>query len=63
MIYASQKTLANFQKDFDKFGDSYTQISTIENLKQVFNNIEQVRTDLSIYSIKGRKKKIIKICF
>lgn len=42
MIHASQGTVAHFQKDFDQFGDSYTQPSTIADLKQVFSNIDQV---------------------
>lgn len=41
MIHASQGTVAHFQKDFDQFGDSYTQPSTIADLKQVFSNIDQ----------------------
>lgn len=53
MIHTSPKTQKSFQQDYDVYGDSYTEDTTAEQLKSVFERITQVScVDFTFY-IKG----------
>lgn len=43
MIHTSPKTQKSFQVDYDQFGDSYTEDTTAEQLKNVFDRVNKVR--------------------
>ena len=40
MIHTSPKTQKSFQVDYDEYGDSYTEDTTAEQLKDVFERID-----------------------
>lgn len=43
MIHTSPKTQKSFQVDYDQFGDSFTEDTTAEQLKNVFDRVNKVR--------------------
>lgn len=54
MIHTSPKTQKSFQQDYDVYGDSYTEDTTAEQLKSVFERITQVLSYVDFtFDIKG----------
>lgn len=47
MIHTSPKTQKSFQQDYDDYGDSYTEDTTTDQLKSVFERITQVLSDVN----------------
>ena len=47
MIHTSAKTLTSLKKDYDEFGDSYTQDTSPEQLKYTFQHMENVGVETS----------------
>ena len=41
MIHTSPKTVREFAQDYDKYGDSFHEDTTVDQLKTVFENIEK----------------------
>ena len=39
MLFTSAKTLAEFDRDFDRYGDCYYVDSSVDDLKKIFDRI------------------------
>ena len=42
MIHISQKTQKNFQQEYDEFGDSFTELTSVPELQSVFRGMNNV---------------------